>query len=59
MTYCERVMNREALSALRGGLNMNTLSWRDVRNQNPTTCDVLVEMMRSEIENKELIDHYN
>lgn len=25
MTYCEQVIDREALSALRRGLNMNTL----------------------------------
>lgn len=30
MTYCEQVTKREALLALKGGLNMNTIFWRDV-----------------------------
>ncbi|CAI9763835.1 unnamed protein product [Fraxinus pennsylvanica] len=29
-TYCEQVTDKEALSAMKGGLNMNTLFWRDV-----------------------------
>lgn len=38
---------------------MNTLFWRDVWNKNPIIYDALVEMMRSEIVNEELIDHHN
>lgn len=38
---------------------MNTLFWRDVQNQYPTTYDVLLEMMRREIINEELIEHRN
>ncbi|XP_022880635.1 uncharacterized protein LOC111397904 [Olea europaea var. sylvestris] len=59
MMYCVQVTNREALSALRGGLNMNTLFWKDVQNQDPTTYDALLEMMRREIINGELIEHRN
>lgn len=59
MTYCEQVADKEALSTLKEGLNMSTLVKRDVQNKNPITYDTLVEMMRSEIVNKELIDHRN
>ncbi|XP_022859618.1 uncharacterized protein LOC111380322 [Olea europaea var. sylvestris] len=50
---------REALSALKDGLNMNTLFWMDLCSKNPATYDELVEMMRVEIVNKEMIDHQN
>lgn len=59
MTYCEQVLDREALSILRGGLNMNTIFWRDVRIKNPTIYDVLLKMIRSEIVDEELIDYCN
>ncbi|XP_022857368.1 uncharacterized protein LOC111378408 [Olea europaea var. sylvestris] len=59
ITYCEQVTDREALSALKGGLNMNTLFWRDVRSKHPATYDALVEMMRVEIVSREMIDHRN
>ena len=59
ITYCEQVTDREALSALKGGLNMNTLFWRDVRSKNPSTYDELVEMMRVKIVSEEMIDHRN
>lgn len=59
VTYCEQVTDREALSALRGGFNLNTLFWRDVRNKNLTTYDAFMEMMRSEIVNEEVINHRN
>lgn len=59
ITYCKQVMDREALSALKGGLNMNTLFWRDVRSKKPDTYDELVEIMRVEIVNEEMIDHQN
>lgn len=59
MTYCEQVTDREALSSLREGLNINTLFWRDVRNKNLTTYDGLVKMMKSEIVNEKLINHRN
>lgn len=55
-TYCEQVTDREVLSALRRGLNINILFWMDVRNKNPTSYNA---MMRSEIVNEELIDHRN
>ncbi|XP_022899196.1 uncharacterized protein LOC111412489 [Olea europaea var. sylvestris] len=32
ITYCEHLTDREALSTLKGGLNMNTLFLRDVRH---------------------------
>ncbi|XP_022883682.1 uncharacterized protein LOC111400501 [Olea europaea var. sylvestris] len=57
MLYCVQVTDHEALSTLRGGLNMNTLFWKDVQNQDPTTYDALLEMMRREIINEELIEH--
>lgn len=59
ITYCRQVMDSEALSTLRGGLNINTLFWRDVRNRKPATYDEMVEMMRVEIVNKEMIKHCN
>lgn len=59
MMYCMQVTDREALSVMRGGLNMDTLFRRDMQNQDPTTCDVLLEMMRCEIINEELIEHRN
>lgn len=59
ITYCEQVTDKEALSALKGGLNMNTLFWRDVRSKNLSTYDELVEMMKVEIVNEEMIDHRN
>lgn len=59
MTYCVQVTDREALTALRGGLDMNSLFWRDVQNKDPTTYDALLEMIRQEILNEELKDHRN
>lgn len=59
ITYCEQITDREALSALRGGLNMNTLFWRGVQNRNHITYDALVELMKSKIYNEELINHRN
>ncbi|KAL2481776.1 Uncharacterized protein Adt_34742 [Abeliophyllum distichum] len=41
MLFCERITDVEALSALKGGLDMNHPFWRDVRNKNPTTFDQL------------------
>lgn len=57
MTYYAQVIDKEALSTLRGGLNMNFLFWRDVRNQNSTTYDALIEIMRIKIINEKLINH--
>ncbi|XP_022883391.1 uncharacterized protein LOC111400197 [Olea europaea var. sylvestris] len=48
ITYCEKVTDREALSALKGGLNMNTLFWRGAQSKNPGTYDELVEMIRAD-----------
>ncbi|XP_022861271.1 uncharacterized protein LOC111381691 [Olea europaea var. sylvestris] len=59
ITYCEQVTDREALSALKDGLNINTLFWRDVRSKNPSTYEELVKMMRIEIVSEEMIDHQN
>ncbi|CAI9762901.1 unnamed protein product [Fraxinus pennsylvanica] len=59
ITYCEQVTDKEALSAPKGGLNMNTLFWRNVRSKNPSTYDELVEMMKVEIVNEEMINHRN
>lgn len=47
------------LVALRRGLNMNTLFWRDVQNQHSIMYDALMEMMRCKIINEELIDQRN
>ncbi|KAL2490845.1 Retrotrans gag domain-containing protein [Abeliophyllum distichum] len=35
MLFCEAITDAEALSALKGGLDMNHPFWRDVRNKNP------------------------
>lgn len=59
MTYCKQETDMEALWTLRGGLNMNNLFWRDVKNQNLTTYDALVKILKSEIVTEELIDHRN
>lgn len=59
MTYCVQVTDREALTTLRGGLDMNSLFWRDVQNRDPATYDALLEMIRREILNEELKDHRN
>ncbi|KAL2533271.1 Uncharacterized protein Adt_06622 [Abeliophyllum distichum] len=59
MLFCERITDAEALSALKGGLDMNHPFWRDVRNKNPTTFDQLVEMIMEEITNKNMILHRN
>lgn len=53
--YHEQVIDGKVLSALRDGLNMNTLFWRDVQNKNPTSYDAFVEMMRSEIVKRNLL----
>lgn len=45
ITYCVQVIDREALTALKGGLNMNSLFWRDVQNKDPTGYNVLLEMI--------------
>lgn len=61
MTYCAQVTDREALLALKRGLNINTFFWTDVWNRNPnsTINYALVEMMRSEIVREKPIDHRN
>ncbi|KAL2470515.1 Uncharacterized protein Adt_38651 [Abeliophyllum distichum] len=35
MLFCERITDAEALSALKGGLDMNLPFWRDVHNKTP------------------------
>ncbi|KAL2479584.1 Retrotrans gag domain-containing protein [Abeliophyllum distichum] len=57
--FYERITNAEALSALKGGLDMNHPFWRDVRNKNPTTFDQLVELITEEITNENMILHRN
>lgn len=52
-----QVTDREMLSTFRGGLNMSTFFMRDVRNQDTASYDALLEMMRREIINDELINH--
>ncbi|XP_022891812.1 uncharacterized protein LOC111406656 [Olea europaea var. sylvestris] len=59
MTCCMQVADHEALAAPRVGLNTNTLFWREVQNQDPTTYDALLEMIRWEIINEELIENRN
>ncbi|KAL2480677.1 Uncharacterized protein Adt_33643 [Abeliophyllum distichum] len=59
MPFCERIADAEALSVLRGGLDMNFSFWRDVRNKNPTMFDQLVEMITEEITNENMILHRN
>ncbi|KAL2534608.1 Ribonuclease H [Abeliophyllum distichum] len=59
MLFCERITDAEALSALKGGLDMNHPFWRDVRNKNTTTFDQLVEMIMEEITNENMILHRN
>lgn len=59
MTYCMQVMDREALTALKEGLDMNSLFWRDVQNKDPTSYNALLEMIRREIIYEELRDHQN
>ncbi|KAL2455329.1 Ribonuclease H [Abeliophyllum distichum] len=59
MLFCERIADVEALSALKGGLDMNLSFWRDVRNNNPTTFDQLVEMITEKITNENIILHRN
>lgn len=38
---------------------MNIIFWRDVQNQDLTSYDALLEIMRRQIINKKLIDHQN
>ncbi|KAL2470708.1 Retrotrans gag domain-containing protein [Abeliophyllum distichum] len=59
MLFCERITDAEALSALKGGLDMNHPFWRDVRNKNPTTFDQLVELITEKITNENMILHRN
>ncbi|KAL2492419.1 Ribonuclease H [Abeliophyllum distichum] len=59
MLFCERITDAEALSALKGGLDMNHPFWRDVRNKNPTTFDQLVELITEELTNENMILHRN
>ncbi|KAL2533015.1 Uncharacterized protein Adt_06366 [Abeliophyllum distichum] len=59
MLFCEWITDTKALSALKGGLDMNLPFWRDVRNKNSTTFDQLVEMITEEITNKNMILHKN
>ncbi|KAL2453962.1 Uncharacterized protein Adt_48535 [Abeliophyllum distichum] len=59
MLFCERITDAEALSALKGRLDMNHPFWRDVRNKNPTTFDQLVELITEEITNENMILHRN
>ncbi|KAL2492131.1 Uncharacterized protein Adt_27759 [Abeliophyllum distichum] len=57
--FCERITDVEALSVLKGGLDMNLPFWRDVRNKNPTMIDQLGEMITEEITNENMILHRN
>ncbi|KAL2465697.1 Uncharacterized protein Adt_41548 [Abeliophyllum distichum] len=59
MLFCERITDAEALSTLKGVLDMNLPFWRDVRNKNPTTFDQLVKMITEEITNKNMVLHRN
>ncbi|KAL2466724.1 Uncharacterized protein Adt_42575 [Abeliophyllum distichum] len=59
MLFCESITDVEALSTLKGGLDMNLPFWRDVPNKNPTTFDQLVEMITEEITNENMILHRN
>ncbi|KAL2457595.1 Uncharacterized protein Adt_46312 [Abeliophyllum distichum] len=59
MLFYKRITDAEALSALKGGLDMNLPFWRDVSNKNPTTFDQLVEMITEEITNENMILHRN
>lgn len=45
ITYCVQVIDREALTALKRGLNMNSLFWRDMQNKDHTSYNVLLEMI--------------
>lgn len=54
-----KITDKEALTALRGGLDTNSLFWRDVQNKDPATYDALLEMIRREILNEKLKDHRN
>ncbi|KAL2504795.1 Uncharacterized protein Adt_20416 [Abeliophyllum distichum] len=59
MLFCERITDVEALSALKGGLDINLPFWRDIRNKNTTTFDQLVEMVTKAITNENMILHIN
>ncbi|KAL2541512.1 Uncharacterized protein Adt_02490 [Abeliophyllum distichum] len=59
MLFYERITDDEALSALKGGLDMNLPFWRDVHNKNPAMFDQLVEMITEEITNENMILHRN
>ncbi|KAL2471482.1 Uncharacterized protein Adt_39618 [Abeliophyllum distichum] len=59
MIFYKRITDAEALSALKGELDINLPIWRDVRNKNPTTLDQLVEMIIEEITNENMILHRN
>lgn len=57
MTYCVQVTDYEALSALRECLNMNYFFGRIYKIRTPLLIyDVLLEMMKREIINEELIN---
>ncbi|KAL2481184.1 Uncharacterized protein Adt_34150 [Abeliophyllum distichum] len=59
MLFCKRITDDEALSALKGGLDMNLPFWRDVRNKNSITFDKLVEIITQKITNENMILHRN
>lgn len=42
-----QVKDRKALTALREGLDMNSIFWRDVQNTDPTSYDALLEMIKA------------
>lgn len=46
ITYCMQVIDREPLTVLRGGLDMNSFLWRDVQNKDLASYDALLEMIR-------------
>lgn len=53
------ITDREALTALSGGLDINSLFLRDVQNKELTSYDALLEMIKRVIINKDLKDHRN
>lgn len=47
-------MDREALTTLRGRLDMNSFFWRVMQNKDLASYDVLLKMIMREIINEEL-----
>ncbi|KAL2480206.1 Retrotrans gag domain-containing protein [Abeliophyllum distichum] len=64
---CENITEAKMFSALKGGLEMRSMFWRNVRSRNPREYNALLDMMKEKIISEEMArprdnqtqQHYN